>query len=69
MSKNRLRRIHSNSMEIHGKSKREPKLMKNFSMGAKKENKALTRAPMIYRLYQENCDIFKPQGTWLSVAI
>jgi hypothetical protein len=32
--------------------------MKNFIMGAKMENEALTRAPMISRLYHINYDTF-----------
>jgi hypothetical protein len=59
MARKILRISHATSMQSHGRDKRDLKPMENFSMGAKMENKVLTRAPMISRLYHTSYDTFK----------
>jgi hypothetical protein len=54
MARNILRISHVDLMQSHGGAKRASKPMKNFDMGAKMENKDLTREPMINRLYHMN---------------
>jgi hypothetical protein len=61
MARKRLRRSHVDSTQSHSRAKRAPKPMENFNMGAKMASKALTREPMIDRLYHTSYNTYKQQ--------